>query len=59
MTVKKLFSYSEIYEVGWNLPTHSPQCYVSTPKDNFLYLTHFTEEETEAANSSVSSSKVT
>lgn len=40
-------------------PTHGPQCYVYIPKDHFLYFTHFTKEETEAANSKVTLPKVT
>lgn len=59
MTVKRFLSDSEIYEVGWHWPTHDPQCYVYIPQDHFLYFIHFTEEETETANRSVTLSKVT
>lgn len=47
MTVKRFFPYSEIYEVGWNLPIHSPQCYVYILKDHPLHFTYFTDEEIE------------
>lgn len=48
MTVKRFFSHSGIYEVGWNLPTHGPQGYAYIPKHHFLFFTHFPREETEA-----------
>lgn len=53
MAVKRFFSYSEIYEVGWNLPIHSPQCYVYILKDHLLDFTYFTDEEIETVTSSV------